>query len=146
MPWPKGRPFSVEHKAHLSASAPKTHSARHIASLSGKGNGRYKHGKGADPRSRKPFLDARQKAITRDKSCHLCGAMKDLCAHHINGNEFCQRLDNLMTLCRSCHTLVHGFAKRWKGPEAWRRARWLVQELQHLSEDTGKRVTGGFVS
>jgi endogenous inhibitor of DNA gyrase (YacG/DUF329 family) len=57
---------------------------------------------------------ARRKALERDgHRCCDCGAAKDLVVHHLR--EFCEfdrhdeahALDNLRTLCRSCHRVAH---------------------------------------
>lgn len=36
--------------------------------------------------------------------CELCGSDTNLDIHHIDGNWQINNLDNLMCLCRSCHT------------------------------------------
>ena len=36
--------------------------------------------------------------------CELCGSDTNLDIHHIDGNWQNNNLDNLMCLCRSCHT------------------------------------------
>ena len=36
--------------------------------------------------------------------CEICGSVKNLDIHHIDGNWQNNNLDNLMCLCRSCHT------------------------------------------
>jgi len=61
------------------------------------------------------FGGNRQKALERDGyACLHCGTADDLCIHHIDGNGTTSprelrnnSLDNLMTLCRACHTRVH---------------------------------------
>ena len=61
------------------------------------------------------FSGNRAKALERDGfACCHCRTQSDLCVHHIDGNGTTSpresrnnSLDNLMTLCRSCHTRVH---------------------------------------
>ena len=42
--------------------------------------------------------------ILRKEVCELCGSDTNLDIHHIDGNWQNNNLDNLMCLCRSCHT------------------------------------------
>ena len=42
--------------------------------------------------------------ILHKEVCELCGGDKNLDIHHIDGNWQNNNLDNLMCLCRSCHT------------------------------------------
>lgn len=42
--------------------------------------------------------------ILHKKVCELCGSDTNLDIHHIDGNWQNNNLDNLMCLCRSCHT------------------------------------------
>lgn len=66
------------------------------------------------------FSGNRQKALERDNhTCQRCGTKEDLHVHHIDGNgvntprEYRNNsLDNLITYCRGCHTLVHHELKR----------------------------------
>lgn len=61
------------------------------------------------------FGGNRAKAMERDNNtCQHCGTSNDLCVHHIDGNGTTTQhklrnnaLDNLITLCRGCHTRVH---------------------------------------
>lgn len=66
------------------------------------------------------FGGNREKALERDKyTCQRCGATEDLHVHHRDGNGVTtpkearnNALDNLQTLCRSCHTTVHQEERR----------------------------------
>lgn len=42
--------------------------------------------------------------------CQICGNNKtkhDLCVHHIDKNNHHNSIDNLMVLCKSCHSKIH---------------------------------------
>jgi 5-methylcytosine-specific restriction endonuclease McrA len=59
------------------------------------------------------FDGNREAALQRDNyKCTCCGTPEDLVVHHIDGNGRRSEnpnndLDNLQTLCRSCHAKVH---------------------------------------
>jgi hypothetical protein len=55
------------------------------------------------------YTELKNLAIGRDGKCLKCGTSENLIAHHIiprhvNGKD---ELNNLATLCRSCHKKVH---------------------------------------
>lgn len=55
----------------------------------------------------KRFGGNRTKVIERDNhSCQICGYNKKVRVHHINENPNDNRLENLITLCIICHTVV----------------------------------------
>ena len=66
---------------------------------------------------------SRGKAYTRDNGiCQICGSGGFVYVHHIdgspsrkNGEEYNHDLDNLITLCGSCHVNVHKLARRLDG-------------------------------
>lgn len=66
------------------------------------------------------FDGNRKKALERDNhTCQRCGATSDLHVHHRDGKGVTTAredrnngLDNLQTLCRSCHTAVHQEERR----------------------------------
>lgn len=39
--------------------------------------------------------------------CVVCSGTKELVAHHKNGDRSDNRLENLLVMCRSCHTRLH---------------------------------------
>jgi len=45
-------------------------------------------------------------------TCHICGTGDDLIVHHIDGDRENNRLENLIPLCRQCHSRVHTKAKQ----------------------------------
>lgn len=50
----------------------------------------------------------------RDKNrCFLCGRYGIMCVHHIDYNKNNSYLMNLITLCRSCHSVTNGNRTRW---------------------------------
>ena len=58
------------------------------------------------------FGGLKYEALKRDKYiCQKCGkdiSMKYMsCVHHINFNKSDNRIENLITLCRSCHPIIH---------------------------------------
>ena len=61
------------------------------------------------------FGGNRKAALERDQyTCQHCGSKNDLQVHHIDGNGVTtpkesrnNALENLLTLCRGCHTRVH---------------------------------------
>lgn len=57
------------------------------------------------PKSRKNLLNNKTKAIT-EQICSRCGKKGDV-IHHIDGNYFNNKPDNLSILCSKCHSLVH---------------------------------------
>lgn len=49
------------------------------------------------------------------KHCALCGAKKDLTVHHIDGDCGNNDVNNLQTLCRTCHVRHHKLlAEDWR--------------------------------
>ena len=60
------------------------------------------------------FGGLREIALERDQwKCQVCGRPWDadsrsICVHHLDHNPKNNVLDNLATLCRSCHPIAHG--------------------------------------
>jgi 5-methylcytosine-specific restriction endonuclease McrA len=53
------------------------------------------------------FGGLREQVIERDnKSCQICGYSSSIVVHHINENPKDNRIENLITICRICHTVV----------------------------------------
>jgi 5-methylcytosine-specific restriction endonuclease McrA len=53
------------------------------------------------------------------KQCQLCGTDKKLCVHHIDGSGYTSKkknsnndIENLITLCKSCHTKLHWWQRK----------------------------------
>lgn len=74
------------------------------------------------------FGGNRKAALERDNyTCQHCGSKNDLQVHHIDGNGTTapkesrnNALDNLLTLCRSCHTRIHHETRRLNAAQAVR--------------------------
>lgn len=50
----------------------------------------------------------REKCLAeKNNVCDVCGTGNRLIVHHINGDRSDNRLENLVPLCRSCHSTVH---------------------------------------
>lgn len=48
------------------------------------------------------------------KICHICGKItSDLCVHHANYNKLDNRLENLIPLCRKCHSKTNFHRDIW---------------------------------
>lgn len=45
------------------------------------------------------------------KRCSVCGSLRHVDVHHINGDHFDNRRSNRTLLCRSCHRYVHGWSE-----------------------------------
>jgi len=77
---------------------------------SGEDNPMY-GGKGSDWRSRSEWLNLRQEKLEQQSECEWCGDDSNIHIHHsipvfAGGEKY--SLDNLSTLCESCHYKVHG--------------------------------------
>ena len=56
----------------------------------------------------KQWKDLKLNVINRDICCKLCGSYADLVVHHKTyDNKYNENLSDLVTLCKSCHSLVH---------------------------------------
>lgn len=72
-----------------------------------------KHPGAGTARARRKRYDGNlEKCLERDNGrCHLCKSKKGLHVHHIDGSGRTQEpnhaLDNLVTLCSSCHRKIH---------------------------------------
>ena len=76
----------------------------------GKENSNYIHGQRCNdahyPYSPE-FMKNRVYIISRDKVCKMCGKEGDH-VHHINLDKEDNSLNNLILLCKSCHSSIHG--------------------------------------
>jgi len=44
--------------------------------------------------------------------CEICGSIKSLDRHHIDGNQNNNSIENIMIVCRSCHMKLHRRGKK----------------------------------
>jgi hypothetical protein len=58
------------------------------------------------------FLALRKETLKKFPECVLCGSKKNLHIHHIftrrENEDLCYIINNLITLCRSCHCMIKG--------------------------------------
>ena len=68
------------------------------------------------PKLRKKLLEEGIK----ESKCERCGITEwmgeevPLELHHLDGNHYNNKLDNLVILCSNCHSQIHGYNKREK--------------------------------
>lgn len=63
------------------------------------------------------YIDKKILAKYKKEHCGRCGSQQSLDLHHLDGNRTNNWLENLLTLCDSCHTRLH-----WEtGKIPWRR-------------------------
>lgn len=48
----------------------------------------------------------------RGDACEVCGSMKNVGAHHVDGDLAHNTAENIQTLCGSCHMTLHNLARR----------------------------------
>ena len=59
------------------------------------------------------WLELRGKKLSKSYRCERCGSGHRLQVHHLRyRNIFDVGLEDLQTLCRRCHALVHGIRRR----------------------------------
>lgn len=66
-------------------------------------------------REQRNYSGQRETVLRRDSyTCQKCGSTRKLCVHHLDGSgrpkppgQKNNRVDNLVTYCRSCHMLAH---------------------------------------
>ena len=80
----------------------------------GKNHYNWQDGKSIEPYS-VDWTETLKRAVKeRDRfTCQICGKQDNLVVHHIDYNKKNCELDNLITLCRSCHTKTNYNRKKW---------------------------------
>ena len=113
-----GKPWAPESRAALSATLVRKYGKEwakkaiaHAEMMRGAGNPRWQGG-----RSVKPYAPGFTETVKRriahrdEQKCRICGAERGHgthAVHHIDGGKFDHSGDNLVLLCRSCHSLLH---------------------------------------
>jgi|APSaa5957512576_1039674.scaffolds.fasta_scaffold90677_2 hypothetical protein len=117
----KGRPISEEHKRKVSIAhtgKKLSHDHRRKIGLGVRGT---RNGFWVDGRSYEKDGDAdynfeftrvlKEEVRERDEhQCRKCGAIEDnaqLCVHHVDMDKHNNIIENLVTLCFSCHSKIH---------------------------------------
>lgn len=105
------------------------------------------------------YINSREWAIIRNKvlmrdnfECSICGNTRDLQVHHLNYNNFkneINHLEDLMTLCKSCHEKIEDKKKeqdeekyrRWQDycEEQKRKMQLSIQENKKKENENFKR-------
>jgi len=74
----------------------------------------WQGGKSIEPYSIDWTKTLKRSIKERDRfACQICGEQEDLSVHHIDYNKKNCNPDNLITLCRSCHTKTNYKRKKW---------------------------------
>ena len=68
--------------------------------------------KGGNSIYRKTYL-----SLSQGKECCTCGGTKHLVVHHKDGDRSNNNIENLMLVCRSCHSVIHDLHKNLKNAE-----------------------------
>ena len=77
-------------------------------SVSGKKNPRWENGRSVLPYTPGFSNKVRELVWERDNGeCQNCGSDQHLCVHHKDFSKDNHDLDNLVLICRSCHTIAH---------------------------------------
>lgn len=94
----------------------------------GKNNPAWKDGASIKPYGYGWTDNLRRKVKERDNYiCQRCGFKDDLCVHHIDMDKFHNTVDNLITLCRSCHAKLH-----WEKPLENELVNLNLYKFQHV--------------
>lgn len=74
----------------------------------------------------------RRKAIEEHgEECANCGAEEGIEVHHLNGDRADNDIENLLPLCRHCHTQLHR-----SGLNGWEEELKPTEERSQISSDT----------
>lgn len=114
--WRSGRwcyPCSLTQRKKAPPPTAKAHAAavtsealeKKSKSLRGSNHPNWKGG--ISPRTWPPNYVQREVREKHNHRCAKCNSDKNVDIHHLNCDKEDHRIDNLVTLCRSCHKLVH---------------------------------------
>lgn len=73
----------------------------------GANNHRYKDG-------RSHYKDVFNRENPDVSECEICGSQRYLVVHHIDKNRKNNARENLVKVCRSCHSKIHGLQENFK--------------------------------
>lgn len=97
-----GHPVSIETREKIAFAQ------RGEKSYNWKGGKKHKDKYGMHTDYKYKYNGNGQKALKIDNfSCIKCGNKNDLVVHHFNKNKQDNRVENLITLCRQCHSSLH---------------------------------------
>lgn len=109
----------------------------HSLFIKGKSNPRFLHGLAGTGRYSSDYLNIREKVRQRDGNlCMLCGQTsiyRHLDVHHIDYDIKNNSLDNLLSLCKTCHGKMHGTLEQ--------RAAWKEKLLNLLKSSEKKALS-----
>lgn len=80
------------------------------------------------------FNKIRQEVFSRDNhKCVICGSTENLQAHHLTYiNVYQEDTQDLITLCRQCHSIYHAIEKKREAvEEIYKRKRWNEQSKEY---------------
>lgn len=79
----------------------------HRRAMAGKNNPNYRHGEQVDVHRRRFRRMTSPMLRMACPTCQECGVSEDLIVHHIDERQTNDTLENLIVLCRGCHTVFH---------------------------------------
>jgi len=87
---------------------------QNIARRKSKNKGR-KNGMWKEDRKDRNFGNLKKLVLKKKiKNCSICNSNKHLCVHHIDKNKNNDNLDNLLIVCKSCHSKIHKIVENFK--------------------------------
>lgn len=72
---------------------------------------------------------------SKGEECHLCSSTENIVVHHIDGDRTNNGLDNLIPVCRSCHTDIH-----YGRNETWSSKLLPVEERPNIRESSRRHI------
>jgi hypothetical protein len=105
--WTPERREAARQRGLLSASDPAWR-LKIAHAVAGPNNPRWEDGRAALPYT--PGFSGTTRKLVKDRddhACQSCGSLKNLCVHHKDFAKENHELENLVLLCRKCHTREH---------------------------------------
>lgn len=98
---------------HLSESHRRKIGEARSGKYGGEKSYNWQGGKSFEPYGLEFNRRLKRQILERDgHECQLCGAIEDLCIHHLDRNKRDNELTNLITLCRLCHSRITSFSRK----------------------------------